>query len=148
MILLKPSAILLPCYSKLGKHCVPLLIYQRESHLLNPQKPTKRRMKRRMKKENRKRNQNQESIKMYHLHVVLWMKWKKKARLAKGIIAGLEDSNSNDEEDNSRKKLRKVIPQNPLVVILTNRLGIKTCQGCGNSITKDQQMYPSNMVFR
>ena len=72
----------------------------------------------------------------------------KKARLAKRIIAGLEDSNSNDEEDNSRKKLRKVIQQNPPVVILTDGLGIKTCQGCGNGITKDQQMYPSNMVFR
>ena len=45
MILLKPSVILLRCYSKLGKHCIPLLIYKREGHLLNPQKPTKRRMK-------------------------------------------------------------------------------------------------------
>ena len=72
----------------------------------------------------------------------------KKARLAERIIAGLEDSNSNDKEDNSRKKLRKVTQQNPPIVILTNGLGIKTCQGCGNDITKDQQMYPANMVFR
>ena len=37
----------------------------------------------------------------------------KKARLAERVIAGLEDSDSdfNDEEDNSRNKLRKVIPK-------------------------------------
>ena len=54
----------------------------------------------------------------------------KKARLAKRIIARLEDSDSNEDEDNSRKKLKNVIPKNPPVVILTDRLGIKTCQGC------------------
>ena len=105
-------------------------------------------MKRRMEKKNRNRSLNQESIKMYHPHLVVWIKWKKKARLAKRIIAGLEDSDSNEDEDNSRKKLKKVIPQNPPVVILTDGLGIKTCQGCGNGITKDEQMSPSNMVFR
>ena len=71
----------------------------------------------------------------------------KKARLAERVIAGLENLDSNDE-DNSRKKLGKVILQNPPVVISTDRLGIETCQGCGNGITKDQQMYPSIMVFR
>ena len=57
----------------------------------------------------------------------------KKARLAERVTVGLEDSDSNDDEDNSRKKLRKVIPQNPPVVILTDRLGIKTCQECGST---------------
>ena len=74
----------------------------------------------------------------------------KKAKLAERVIAGLEDSDNEDvdEEDNSRKTIRNVIPQNPPVVISTDGLGIKTCQGCGNSITKNQQMYPSNIVFR
>ena len=150
MILVKSSVILQPCYSRFGKHCTPLLIFQREGHLLNPQKSTKRKrmMKRRMEKKNRNRNLNQESIKMYHPHLVLWIKWKKMARLAERIIARLEDSDSNEDEDNSRMKLKKVIPQNPPVVILTDKLGIKTCQGCGKGLTKDQQMYPSNMVLR
>ena len=33
-------------------------------------------------------------------------------------------------------------------MIFTDGLGIKTCQGYGKSITKEEQMYPSNMVFK
>ena len=72
----------------------------------------------------------------------------KKARLAKKVIARLEDSNSSDDEDNRRKKLKKVIQENPPVVIFIDGLGIKTCQGCGKAITKEEQMYPSNMIFK
>ena len=72
----------------------------------------------------------------------------KKARLTEKVIAGLEDSNSSDDEDDRRKKLKKVIQENPPVVIFTDSLGIKTCQGCGKAITKKEQMYPSNMVFK
>ena len=71
----------------------------------------------------------------------------KKARLTEKVIAGIEDSDSNEEEENSRKKVRKV-HKNPPVVIFTDGLGIKTCQGCGKSITRDEQLYPHNMVFR
>ena len=47
----------------------------------------------------------------------------KKARLAEKVIAGIEDSDSNEEEENSRKKVRKV-HKNPPVVIFTDGLGI------------------------
>ena len=63
----------------------------------------------------------------------------KKARLAEKIIAGLEDSNLSNDEDDRRKKLKKVIQENPPVVIFTDGLGIKTCQGCGKAITKENR---------
>ena len=71
----------------------------------------------------------------------------KKPRLAQKVIAGLEDSDSSDDEDNRGRKLKKVIQENPPVVIFTDGLRIKTYQGCGKVITKEQ-MYPSNMVFK
>ena len=42
----------------------------------------------------------------------------------------------------------KVERKNPPVVIFTNGLGIKVCKGCPKRITKEQQVYPNNMVFR
>ena len=71
-----------------------------------------------------------------------------KARLAEKIIARLEDYNLSNDEDDRRKKLKKVIQENPPVVIFTDGLGIKTCQGCGKAITKEEQMCPSNMVLK
>ena len=41
----------------------------------------------------------------------------------------------------------KVERKNPPVVIFTNGLGIKVCKGCPKRITKEQQVYPNNMVF-
>ena len=41
----------------------------------------------------------------------------------------------------------KVKRKNPPVVIFTNGLGIKVCKGCPKRITKEQQVYPNNMVF-
>ena len=41
----------------------------------------------------------------------------------------------------------KVKRKNPPVVIFTNGLGIKVCKGCLKRITKEQQVYPNNMVF-
>ena len=51
-----------------------------------------------------------------------------------------------------KKNVQQLPPKaerkNPPVVIFTNGLGIKVCKGCLKRITKEQQVYPNNMVFR
>ena len=49
---------------------------------------------------------------------------------------------------NVQKPPPKIERKNPPVVIFTNGLGIKVCKGCPNKITKEQQVYPNNIVFR
>ena len=46
-----------------------------------------------------------------------------------------------------RKKSKYAVP-NPLMVIFTDGLGISICKGCLKGITKEEQKYPYNMVFR
>ena len=46
--------------------------------LFKPPKANKKKDEKKNDKKSRNRNQNQESTKMYHLHVVLWIKWKKR----------------------------------------------------------------------
>ena len=48
---------------------------------------------------------------------------------------------------NVQQLLPKVETKNPPVVIFTNGFGIKVCKGCPKRITKEQQVYPNNMVF-
>ena len=50
-------------------------------------------------------------------------------------------------KNNVQKPPPKVERKNPPVVIFTNGLGIKVCKGCSKRITKEQQVYPNNMVF-
>ena len=36
---------------------------------------------------------------------------------------------------------------NPLVLLISNGLGVNKCKGCGKSITRQELQYPNNMVF-
>ena len=46
------------------------------------------------------------------------------------------------------KKKSRSIGSNPPTLIFTNGLGIQKCQGCSKEITRKDQVYPRNMVFR
>ena len=50
-------------------------------------------------------------------------------------------------KNNVQKPLPNIERKNPPVVIFTNELDIKVCKGCPKRITKEQQVYPNNMVF-
>ena len=51
-------------------------------------------------------------------------------------------------KNNIQKPQQKVQRKNPPVVIFTNGLGIEVCKGCLKRITKEQQVYLNNLVFR
>ena len=54
------------------------------------------------------------------------------------------------QKTNKRKNQEKsnLIPPNPPVLIFTTGMNISRCAGCHLQITRQQQEYPHNMVFR
>ena len=65
-----------------------------------------------------------------------------KAKQAEKVIAGIDVDENEDEtnDDSNTDKRRASQPPNPPVVIFTDELGIKICQGCGKGITPDKQL--------
>ena len=66
------------------------------------------------------------------------------------VMRGLnlaQDNTNIPRSEQGKKKSKYAVP-NPPVVIFTDGLGISACKGCPKGITKEEQKYPNNMVFR
>ena len=66
------------------------------------------------------------------------------------VMRGLnpaQDSTNILRSEQGKKKSKYAIT-NPPMVIFTDGLGISACKGCPKGITKEEQKYPNNMVFR
>ena len=55
---------------------------------------------------------------------------------------------SGRKENIQVKKKSRSIGSNLPTLIFTNGLGIQKCQGCSKEITREEQVYPRNMVLR
>ena len=66
------------------------------------------------------------------------------------VMRGLnpaQDNTNIPRSEQGKKKSKYAVP-NPPMVIFTDGLGISACKGCPKGITKEEQKYPNNMVFR
>ena len=69
---------------------------------------------------------------------------------AEDVMRGLNQKQDNTNLQGSlhgKKKSKYAVP-NPPMVIFSDGLGISVCKGCPKGITKEEQKYPNNMVFR
>ena len=66
------------------------------------------------------------------------------------VMRGLnpaQDNTNIPRSEQGKKKSKYAVPNSPMV-IFTDGLGISACKGCPKGITKEEQKYPNNMVFR
>ena len=60
----------------------------------------------------------------------------------------LAQDNTNIPRSQQEKKKSKYAVPNAPMIIFTDGLGSSVCKGCTKGITKEEQKYPNNMVFK